>query len=197
MTTAIQSTPTGVRWLYAAVLLGNWLITRSLWWPSFKAGASTGLLVPGAVMACAALVSLWRAVMVVRRPSTLDTPAPLGSIRWLRRIGIVGMGLGVLALLASFALPWILANTRAIPTEALGAVGLIAGLLMLILSASAMVGLTLFEFSRLLAFEQALRDAAPPSPSAAPPAPITPNHVNWRPRSPRSAAPVGTTPENE
>ena len=106
------------------------------------------------------------------------------------------MGLGVTAQAGSLALPWVLTNMRWIHTETLGAVGLIAGLIVLALSAGATVGLSLFEFSRLLAFEQALRDEARPPPAAPSAAPSAPNHVNWRPRSTQRAAPPDPSRES-
>lgn len=193
MTQAIQSCGPVVRGLYAATLIGGLLATRALWlqWPS----AGPWLIGIGAVALVSALLTVWRAAMVLWRRSTLDAPQPEGCVRWLRRLGIAGMAIGALCLLATLMLPWLLANSSAVHTEALGAVGMMAGLFVLVMSAAASGGLMLFELSRLLSFEQALRRANPPA--AGPPSGPAPNQVNWRPRSARAAAHAASSQENE
>ncbi|MEO8298193.1 MAG: hypothetical protein ABI574_10360 [Burkholderiales bacterium] len=178
MTPTIQTASRTVRWLYAATLVGGLVVTRALWlqWPTMS-GWFIGM---GLVALCGVLLCLWRAIMVLRRRSTLDAPQARGGVLWLRRVGVVGMAAGALCLLASLALPWVLANWRAIATEHLGVVGFVVGLFVMLMSVWATGGLMLFEFSRLLAFEQAQRQTPPAAPPATPPGP---NHVGWRPRA--------------
>jgi hypothetical protein len=97
----------------------------------------------------------WRASQVLLDRRTLDAPIAAGFARWLRVPGLFLAGIGPVA----FALQFLIgAIGRALAPHGShsGVEFYVAGVGIALLAGLAPLGLLLFEFSRLRAFEQAL-----------------------------------------
>ena len=95
----------------------------------------------------------YRIYLVAKKPGTLDSRPTTGIVSAFRAIGICGIYLGVIfAVINLAAYPLML---MFLPTHGEGgAVYLIAALFIAVLGSVGTLCLLLFEFSRLLAFEQ-------------------------------------------
>lgn len=102
------------------------------------------------------VIGLYRVASIVRRTSTLDSHKISGLALVLRKAGIVGIYIGaVVAVLNLFAGP-LMKMLMTHKTES-GAEFLIVGVYLALVGGLGILGLVVFEFSRLLSFEAAAR----------------------------------------
>lgn len=122
---------------------------------------SGALAVSGLLSALMAAVVIWRAVQVIRDRCRLSSPAMVGVHRLARTLALWLMSLGVLVLiLRLLAVPITSAVFGGARTES-GAEFFVVGMVLTVFAGLAPVGLLLFEFTRLSAFEQAAREQQP------------------------------------
>lgn len=127
------------------------------WVGAVIGGAGLGVVPSFGPMIFIAL-ALFRIVLVVRYRQSLDTPRTEGFSRVLRFIGLALLYLGALAALVTWiALPllrWL------VPERTDAGIEFYTELFLYLGAGLGMLGLTLFELSRLLSFERAARQSA-------------------------------------
>jgi hypothetical protein len=148
----VQSTSLVTRILYAMVLLVS-VIPIGSGWVALAAGA-TSWAGPATILVW--ILAVYRAVLVLARPATLDAPCPGGWLAWCRRLGLGLVATG-LALSASRFFVRPLGHLLAPHGSDNGIEYFIVGLVIAVLATLAPMGLLVFEFSRLRGFELALR----------------------------------------
>jgi hypothetical protein len=124
-------------------------------WVSLATGGSGGVPILGPIVLL--LLGLYRIFLVARVPGTLDAPDVAGLGIALRKIGIFLLIVGSLfAALNLVSRPLLMAVPSSYRSGA--PIFFVAGMYLAVLSGLGMLGLTLFEFSRLLGFEQSARE---------------------------------------
>ena len=91
--------------------------------------------------------------LVARFPTTLSSPPVSGVVSFTRVLGIVAIYVGVFATLLSWIGRPLMRALMTSRTES-GAEFFVAGLYLSLIAGIGLLGLFLFEFSRLLAFER-------------------------------------------
>jgi len=134
---------------YALILLIGVIPFGYSGWVSLALG---GLPLAGAALIPFIAFALYRTYLVLARPGTLDAPRVEGSLLWLRRIGLALMAVGVVVSAARFAVVPI-GRTLFPRGSDNGIEFFIVGLAVAVVAGVAPVGLSLFEYSRLRAFE--------------------------------------------
>ena len=152
--------PTYLKAAYILVVLSTILPIglASSSWVSLATGGTGGIPILGPIVLL--LLGLYRIFLVAKVPGTLDAPDVAGLGIALRKIGIILLVVGsVFAALNLVSRPLMLL----IPSSARNAAPIffVAGMYLAILSGLGLLGLTLFEFSRLLGFEQSAREQNP------------------------------------
>ena len=155
-----QNASSLLKWAYALVILSAVLPIglASSGWVALATGGSTslarGIPLIGPVIMLA--LGLYRIFLVAKLPRTLDAPNVAGVGKALRKVGVfllfVGAIFGALNLISRPLMLLIPSHyTNGAP------VFFIFGLYLSILGGLGLLGLTLFEFSRILGFEQHAR----------------------------------------
>ncbi len=153
------SAPSSLKWAYAIVVLSAVVPIGlgSSGWVSMAMGGSVITAVPLLGPVLFLLLGLYRTVLVVWKPETLDSYRVSGLASMFRKVGIGGIYFGAVvgALnLLSRPLTQALFSQR---TES-GVEFVVVGLYLALAGGVGVLGLLLFEFSRLLGFEAALRE---------------------------------------
>ncbi|NKI92946.1 hypothetical protein [Rhizobacter sp. SG703] len=116
------------------------------------ATTAAAALFSGLIALVLMLAGLYRIGLVVRTPGTLDAWPAVGLADALQRVGSAGLHAGAVVGLASLvAGPWLHAADALLAAQVLAMAGGIG-----------LVGLVLFEFGRLMSFEQRARDELSP-----------------------------------
>ena len=124
-------------------------------WVSLATGASGGVPILGQIVRL--LLGLYRVFLVAKVPGTLDAPEIAGLAVALRGIGIFLLVVGsIFAALNLVSRPLLMAVPSSYRSAA--PIFFVAGMYLAVLSGLGLLGLTLFEFSRLLGFEQHARE---------------------------------------
>lgn len=100
-----------------------------------------------------AALGAYRVYLVARYSSTLSSPPVSGVAVAMRRIGIVVIYVGVVATLLSWVGRPLMRAVMTSRTES-GVEFFVAGMYLSLIAGAGLLGLLLFEFSRLLAFER-------------------------------------------
>jgi hypothetical protein len=157
---ALEPAPPWTRVIYLASLLAV-LAPLALSGGLGMAGMSSVLAVSALMPALIVAVGIWRAVQVIRDRWRLASPPMVRWHRLARTLALWLMSLGaivlVLRLLATPITRAVLGGAR---TES-GAEFFVVGMVLTLFAGLAPVGLLLFEFTRLSAFEQAAREQRP------------------------------------
>jgi hypothetical protein len=101
-------------------------------------------------------VGLYRIWTVFRLSGTLNSHASIGVARALRSIGITALYLGALVAIANWVARPVMRMLITTPSES-GVEFYVVGVYLALASGIGMVGLVLFELSRLLSFEAEAR----------------------------------------
>lgn len=152
----LLAAPSSLKWAYSLVLLSAVLpvgLSASSWVALAQGGSFIGgLPIIGPLLFL--LLGLYRIYLVAGAPGTLSLPQVRGFTLFLRRAGIFALYLGAaLAILGWLAGPLmkLLMTQR---TES-GAEFFVVGLYLSMLGGIGILGLILFELSRLIGFESA------------------------------------------
>ena len=155
-----QNASSSLKWSYALVILSSVLPIglASSGWVALATGGGTsiarGIPLIGPLIMLA--LGLYRVFLVVKLPRTLDSPEVAGVGKGLRKVGIFLLFLGaIFGALNLISRPLMLL----IPSSYFNGapVFFVLGLYLSILGGLGLLGLTLFEFSRILGFEQHAR----------------------------------------
>lgn len=98
-------------------------------------------------------LGLYRIYLVIRVPNVLDSPKATGLATFLRAVGTFFIYIGVLASVLSWVAGPLMRAFMTTRTES-GAEFFVVGLYLSLAGGIGMLGLSSFEFSRLLAFER-------------------------------------------
>jgi len=149
-----------LKWAYSLVLIFSAVVQLR-----FSTFGRSGTMDSGAIVSAMAVPALYSALafyrvyMVVRVPATLASYPLVGFASVLRFLGVAALYLGALVAAAGFvtlAGPYLMRWLMPVHTES-GAEYFVAGLYSVAISGLSIMGtagLFLFEFSRLVAFEQ-------------------------------------------
>ena len=150
----IQETSRAVKIIYCLVLLSSVLPIGlvSSGWVGLAVGSGT--LVPFVGPIVFLVIGLYRVYIVARVTTTLNAPTAVGFIAAMRRMGIFCLYIGAIHLLLGFVARPLVRALVGVRTEN-GAEYFVAGVYLSLLAGIGTLGLLLFEFSRLLAFERA------------------------------------------
>ena len=122
-------------------------------WVSLATGGSGIGFVPFLGPLALLGLGLYRIYLVVRIPNVLDSPQATGLASFLRAAGTFFIYIGVLASVLSWAAGALMKAFMTTRTES-GAEFFVVGLYLSLAGGIGMLGLSSFEFSRLLAFER-------------------------------------------
>lgn len=172
-----------LKWLYCLTLV-------TIIFPSGMFGASGwmglvtgGGLFSGGIFALIFLLAIfiYRIVVVARNPSTLDAYVASARIKLLRYLAIFMMGAGLIGSITIFFVRPLALKLFGSPGDS-GVAFLVVGIFVYLLSSAGVLGLLMFEVSRLFGFEAQLKDDQSKQQS---PSPIA---INPNIKHPRSAA---------
>lgn len=127
-------------------------LAQSGWVGLAISGAGIGFvpLIGPLVFLC---LGLYRIYLVIRVPNVLDSPQATGLAAFLRVAGVFCIYIGVLASVLSWVVGPLMQAFMTTRTES-GAEFVVVGLYLSVAGGIGMLGLSSFEFSRLLAFER-------------------------------------------
>jgi hypothetical protein len=150
-----QAASASLKWVYAIVLLSSIVpfgLASSGWVTMATGGRASMAILPFAGPLILLLVGLYRTYLVAQIPSTLASYPVTGFAGFLRRVGIFAMYVGaVVAILNLVSRPLmkLLITSR---TES-GAEFFVVGVYLSILGGIGIIGLLIFELSRIVGFE--------------------------------------------
>ena len=169
----------GLKWLYCLTLI-------TLIFPSGMYGAASwaGLVTGGGLLSGGMLLLLivpliYRIIVVARNPHTLDAYITSTRIKILRNLAIFFMATGLIGSFAIFFIQPLALSIFGKPGDS-GVAFFVVGIFIYLLSSAGILGLLMFEASRLFGFEAQLKEEQPNSQF---PLPITPNLNIKHPRS--------------
>lgn len=174
-----------IKWLYCLTLIAG-IFPSGIFGASGWVGlAMGGGMFGGGLVAIAILLAafIYRIVVVVRHPHTLDAFIPSTRIKLLRKFGIFLMGIGLIGSLALFFIKPLALGIFGKPGDA-GVAFFVVGLFVYLISSAGLLGLFVFEASRLFGFEHQHKNEHTGAPITVPVTPpITPNLNIKHPRS--------------
>lgn len=149
--------PSYLKWSYVLVVLSAVLpigLASSGWVALATGGTSLGVPFFGPVVLL--VIGLYRVFLVAKTPGTLDAPEIAGLGNALRKVGIFLLIFGaVIGALNLVSRPLLLAVPSRYTSGA--PVFFVVGMYLSMLGGLGLLGLTMFELSRLLGFEQHAR----------------------------------------
>jgi hypothetical protein len=155
-----QEASISIRWIYSLAVLSAILPFGMSGWVAATLGGGPMQSIPfiGPILFLA--LGAWRIYLVARHRNTLDSFVGGGVMKFMRVLGIIGMAFGVIYLVLRVSAGPL---TRAIfqsPSEN-GVEFYVVGVYLALLGGVAPLSVMLFEFSRLLGFEQQARLPTP------------------------------------
>lgn len=170
-----------LKWLYCLTLITA-IFPSGLFGAAGWVGLATGGgLLGGGIIALAILLAIfiYRIVLVVRSPHTLDAYIASTRIKLMRYSGIFLMTVGLIGSFTIFFVKPLALGIFGRPGDS-GVAFFIVGVFVYLISSAGLLGLLIFEASRLFGFEAQIKDeqSSPQMPS-----PITPNLNIKHPRS--------------
>lgn len=149
--------PSHLKWAYGLVVLSAVLpigLASSGWVALATGGTPFGVPFLGPVVLL--FMGLYRVFLVAKIPGTLDAPETVGLGKALRKVGIFLLVFGaVIGALNLISRPLMLAVPSRYTSGA--PVFFVVGMYLSMLGGLGLLGLTMFELSRLLGFEQHAR----------------------------------------
>ena len=155
----LKNPPVVHRIAYCLVVLGAILpigITASSW-VALARGPSLGQTIPYVGPILLATVGLFRVYLVARFPATLCSLPVSGIAVVMRVLGLIAIYIGVIATILGWIARPLMRAVLTSRTES-GAEFFIVGVYLSLLRSSGLLGILLFEFSRLLGFEKLARE---------------------------------------
>lgn len=149
----IGSTSASMRLVYVLALLASVVPLGRSGWVSLAMGAGSWA---GVALVIVVALAIYRVVLVLTRPDALDAPVAEGIVHWCR---VLGVGMACIGLVI-FALNFFIGpiGHALFPRGSDNGVEFfVIGLWLALLGGLTPVGLLLFEFSRMQAFEHWLR----------------------------------------
>ena len=148
-----------LKWLYCLTLITA-IIPSGLFGAAGWVGLATGGgLFSGGIFALALLLAIfiYRIVLVVRHPHRLDAYIPSTSVKLLRYLSIFLMVVGLIGSFAIFFIRPLALGIFGQPGDS-GVAFFVIGILIYLISSSGLLGLLMFEASRLFGFEAQSKD---------------------------------------
>jgi hypothetical protein len=149
-----------IKWLYCLTLAATIFPTAFMGASNWNALATGGGLLSFGFLSLILWVAVfgYRILQVARHSTTLDAYVASKSLTILRRLGLLLMVFGLIGVIAQFFTPQIMATLFASPGP--NGIGLfVVRLYVYFIASGGLLGLGLFEVTRLLGFEQTLRSA--------------------------------------
>jgi len=174
-----------LKWMYCLTLI-TVIFPSGMYGAASWAGLATGGgLLSGGVVAVAIflVIVIYRIVLVVRSPHTLDAYITRTSVKLLRYFGIFLMSIGLVGSFAIFFIKPLALGIFGKPGDS-GVAFFVVGIFIYLLSSAGILGLLMFEASRLFGFEAQLKDEQSNQQTASP---VTPN-INLNIKHPGSTA---------
>lgn len=158
-----------LKWLYCLTLISVIFPVGIFGAAGWVGLATGGGLLRGGISAVAIIsaILIYRIVLVARHPHTLDAYIASTRIKLMRYLAIFLMSLGVLGSLAIFFIQSLELGMFGKPGDS-GVAYFVVGMFVYILSSAGLLGLLMFEASRLFGFEYQLKDdqLSPPTPAS-------------------------------
>lgn len=151
-----------LKWLYCLTLIAAIFPTGIFGAAGWVGLASGGGLFSGGIIAVAILLAvfIYRIVLVARNPHTLDAYIASTRIKLLRYFGIFLMSIGLLGSFTIFFIKPLALGIFGKPGDS-GVAFFVVGVFVYLISSSGLLGLLLFEASRLFGFEAQLNNETP------------------------------------
>lgn len=150
---AVESTSASARFVYLLALLASVIPFGRSGWVSLAMGAGSWAGVASVIVLA---LAIYRTTLVLARPDALDAPVAVGMVHWCRVLGACLACIGLVTFILSFFVGPI--GHALFPRRSDNGVEFfIVGLGLALAGGLTPVGLLLFEFSRMRAFEQWLR----------------------------------------
>lgn len=162
-----------LKWLYCLTLIAAIFPSGLMGAAGWVGLATGGGLFSGGMVAVVILLAIfiYRIALVARNPHTLDAYIASTRIKLMRYLGIFLMAIGLLGSFTIFLIRPLALGIFGQPGDS-GVAFFVVGVFVYLLSSAGLLGLLMFEASRLFGFEAQLKDEQP-SPQA--PKQITPN----------------------
>lgn len=152
------STSSSLKWAYVLVVLSSVIpvgLARSGWvGMATGGGAFGGVPFVGPILFL--VIGLYRVVSIIRETSTLDSHEISGLALVLRKVGIVGIYIGAVVAVLQLVTGPLMKILMTHKTES-GAEYFVVGVYLALAGGFGVMGLVVFEFSRLLGFETTAR----------------------------------------
>lgn len=162
-----------LKWLYCLSLITA-IFPSGLFGAAGWVGLTTGGgLFSGGIIAVAIFLGIfiYRIVLVARNPHTLDAYIASTRIKLMRYLGIFLMSIGLLGSITIFFIKPLALGIFGKPGDS-GVAFFVVGVFVYLISSAGLLGLLMFEASRLFGFEAQLKDDQP---NRQMPSRITPN----------------------
>ena len=151
----LNSPSAALRLAYCLVVLGAILPfgVAASGWVALAGGMSLLSLLPPVELLLALAIGGFRIYLVARFQTTLSSPPVSGFARLARALGLIAIYVGVVATVLSWIARPLMRAFMTSRTES-GAEFFVVGLYLSLLGGIGLLGIFMFEFSRLLAFEK-------------------------------------------
>lgn len=162
-----------LKWLYCLTLIAA-IFPSGLFGAAGWIGLATGGgLLGGGIIALVILLAIfiYRIALVARNPHTLDAYIASTRIKLMRYLGVFLMTIGLLGSFTIFFIKPLALGIFGKPGDS-GVVFFVVGVFVYLISSAGLLGLLMFEASRLFGFEAQLKDEQPSQQMLSP---ITPN----------------------
>jgi hypothetical protein len=148
-----------LKWLYCLILIVTIFPTGLLGASGWVGLATGGGIFSGGLIGLAILLAIfiYRIVLIVRSPHTLDAYVPSTPVKLLRNFGIFLMVIGLIGSFAVFFIRPLALGMFGKPGDA-GVAFFVVGIVLYVISSAGLAGLLMFEASRLFGFEARLKD---------------------------------------
>lgn len=151
-----------LKWLYCLTLVAAIFPVGMMGAAGWVGLATGGGLLSGGIFALAILLGIiiYRIVVIVRNPHTLDAYIASKPIKFLRYLAIFLMAIGLLGTFAIFFIKPLALGIFGKPGDG-GVAFFVVGMVLYLISSAGLLGLLMFEASRLFGFEAQLKDDQP------------------------------------
>jgi len=148
-----------LKWLYCLTLIAA-IFPSGIYGAAGWVGLATGgSMLSGGIVVLVILLAIFicRIILVVRRPHTLDAYITSTPIKLLRYLGIFLMAAGLLGSFAIFFIKPLALGIFGKPGDG-GVAFFVVGVFAYLISSAGLLGLLIFEASRLFGFEAQIED---------------------------------------
>jgi hypothetical protein len=148
-----------LKWLYCLTLITAVFPSGLFGGAGWIGLATGGGMLGGGIVALAILLAIfiYRIVLVARNPHTLDAYITSTPVKLLRYLGIFLMAIGLIGSFAIFFIKPLALGIFGKPGDA-GVAFFVVGVFIYLISSAGLIGLLMFEASRLFGFEAQLKD---------------------------------------